>query len=467
MRSHLKESFKNMANKVDQFKQWLMDERYFRSAWFAKDPQMKPAPEEALSQLPAEMTEELVDLANDLPTHPDIQKAVVEAVEGAIAQWEENPQTSINSMVILGEPVSSVSRIMADALQQLRDKRGDLLPTRLLSWIERPADVKTIQQQVKEALQLEQDPDAYETAEDEHPPKLMLIPNLCWCFLRSADGLDGLDYLQDLLPRDRHQFWLLGSGVVGWEYLSSTLKFHAYCGDTVHLPSLSGEQLQSWLSPMVEKFDIQFPATALHKRLQDPKRLLHMDLDIDKPVEALAEVTQEVRATVKSTVKSSVQAVKESVTDGVSDDKDSPERNYFQHLADIAQGSSIVALQIFIKSLRYRVYDAESQSIKTEPQMTESDSPELVATVPKLPPLPDLSQSDMYLLYSLLLHGDMTVRALAKSLGDAPQVVNNQVQMLRKSGLIEQRGKVLKTNPAHYPRLKKELNKNNFIVNVG
>ncbi|MEO0770097.1 MAG: ArsR family transcriptional regulator, partial [Cyanobacteria bacterium J06649_4] len=61
---------------------------------------------------------------------------------------------------------------------------------------------------------------------------------------------------------------------------------------------------------------------------------------------------------------------------------------------------------------------------------------------------------------------DLTIRALAESLGDAPQVVNNQVQVLRNANVIEQKDGVVKTNPVHYPKLRRELAKNNFIIEV-
>ena len=470
-----------MANQIRKFSQWLLKKRHFRVAWFAKDPQLKPAPEEALSNLPDEMAEDLIDAVNDLPTHPHELATVKEAVKKALEEWRHNPHVSSNSIVILGDPVSSVSRILADGMNELQADQTDKLPVRLLSWVERPANVDSIKQQVKEKLGLDEDKindeemkeNSEEAEDDQH---LMIIPNLCWCFLRSADGLDGLDYLQELLPRNQNQFWVLGSGVVGWDYLKATLKFHAYCGDTVSLPHLSGEDLQSWLEPIVEQFEIRFPDAALHKRMQNSDGLLDLDLEADNAVEALSEIGQEVSATVRS----SVRAVKEEILpsdESKNSKEESPKLDYFERLADISDGIGVVALQLFIKSLRYR----ESEEIEKldspvdedgqrKPEQSNDDSGggqrHLLATTPKLPPLPDLSQTDMYLLYSLMLHGDMTVVALAQSLGDAPQVVNNQVQMLRNSGLIEQRGKVLKTNPAHYPKLRKELVKNNFMIEI-
>jgi len=317
-----------------------------------------------------------------------------------------------------------------------------------------------------------------------------VIPDLCWCFLRSADGLDGLDYLQDLLPCDRTRFWVLGSGMVGWEYLKSTIKFHAYCGKIITTPKLSGEDLQSWLSPVVEQFDVYFPETGLHKRFQNRNHLFEMDVDADKPIEAISEVSQEITASVQSSVRS----LKKRLEPDESKQADnSPQEIYFERLADISDGIAEVAVQMFIKSLRYcqikpkpeTSKDKESESEKSEKKVilkqvsesgSESETKEiekkkdtekefrLVATTPKLPQLPELSQDDLYLLYSLMLHGDMTIIALSKSLGDSPNVVNNQVQMLRNVGIVEQQASVLKVNPVHYPRLCRELSRNNFII---
>lgn len=310
----------------------------------------------------------------------------------------------------------------------------------------------------------------------------MVIPNLCWCFLRSAEGLDGLDYLQDLLPRNHAQFWILGISIVGWEYLKCTLQFDAYCDNVVTLPTLSGEDLQSWLSPLVEKFDICFSDAALHKRLQNPESLTKLDVAMDRPIEAVSEISQEVSATVRS----SVRAVKDKILPETLDSSEnSTQQDYFNRLANISDGVSVVALQLFIKSLRCKEVNVDDTSDRsTAAASTDRDNSKddcsktdaepskdkkqlrLIASIPKRPVLPELSQNDLYLLYSLLLHSDLTVRELAKSLGDAPQVVNHQVQILRNAGVIEQQGQVIKTNPMHYPELYRELARNNFMIEV-
>ncbi len=494
-----------MADKLKEFKQWLLDKRHFRMAWFAKDPHLTPEPDEALSHLPDDIADDLRAAVNDLPINPYEEEAVLEALDDAIAQWRENSHLASNSVVVLAHPVSSVARILIESLHTLRSHKENPLDIKLLDWVERPPDSSSIKAQIKEKLGWREEdlPDDIETGERNHhslkksdgdtqekSQTLAVIPNLSWCFLRSADGLEGVDYLQETLLSDRSQFWVIGSGQVGWQYLKSTMKFHAYCGSVIGLPGLTGKELQTWLKPIIDQFNIRFSDTAIHKRLGDPHSLLDMDLSPDKPIEALSEISQEVTATVKSSLRAAKDTVLAESDEADNQDQDeSPKREYFERLADISDGVSVVALQLFIKSLRYR--DVQEDELVKKPEKTagegrpqqlpvppdddcskseESDSEEpekeIVAALPKLPPLPELSQSDLYLLYSLMLHGDLTIRALANSLGDAPQVVNNQVQMLRNAGVIEQKNGVIKANPVHYPKLRRELSRNNFIIEV-
>lgn len=482
-----------MANRLAHFRKRLLEQRYFRVAWFAKDAQIESATKDSLSELPDDIADELVAATDHLSAHPREQEVVVEALNEAIARWKDQPAVATNSMVVLGHPISSVSRILIDSLEHL-DIRDEPLPLNLLKWVERPPEVHDLRAQIEQKLSKAEDkrsPDAARAkgSAELTAENLAVIPNLCWCFLRSAEGLEGVDYLRDSLLGDRTQFWVIGSGQVGWEYLKSTLKFHAYCGSTISLPNLSGKELQGWLEPIVKQFDIRFNDASLQKRFQHPDSLKDLDISTDKPIEALSEITQEVSATVQS----SLRAVKDEILPQEAEDEEdsSPKRDYFDRLADIADGVSIVALQIFIKSLRYQEIEdpdnedsddknhplkipqkklkKDSSSTTSEQALESSESPEeyhLVAVTPKLPALPELDQSDMYLLYSLMLHDDLTIRALADSLGDAPQTVSNQVQILRSTSIIEQRGEVVKINPVHYPKLLRELSKNNFMIEV-
>ena len=115
------------------------------------------------------------------------------------------------------------------------------------------------------------------------------------------------------------------------------------------------------------------------------------------------------------------------ILDGKKDNKIS----YFNHLADISQGVATVAVQVFLKSICYEKPEQADGDLIPEKNPTK---PTLVAQTPKLPQIPDFATVDQYLLYSLLLHGDLTIDSLAKSLGDLPDQVQARVQLLRREG---------------------------------
>jgi hypothetical protein len=158
------------------------------------------------------------------------------------------------------------------------------------------------------------------------------------------------------------------------------------------LPAIAPENLQAWFEPIVNELNITFERSRIDKQ----------------------------------------------ILDGEKDDQAS----YFDLLADITQGVSTVAVQGFLKSIGYRESDQEDKENENK-----SKREILVAKTPKLADLAPLESVDLYLLYSLLLHGDLTISALAESLGDEEEKVQARVQMLRRQGVVEKQNKVLKVNP--------------------
>ena len=197
--------------------------------------------------------------------------------------------------------------------------------------------------------------------------EVVVIPNLSWCFLRSIEGLEGIEYLQSLLcDRSNHRFWIIGAGEVGWEYSNSVCNLEAYCGKVFSLPAIATRKTTGMArNPVTEEMNLIFDKPRVDKQL----------LDSDK------------------------------------DNK----TNYFEHLTSISKGISIVAVQGFLKSIRYQEIDLEEK----DEEDIKPKAKNLVAQIPKLPDLPTLEPVEQYLLYSLLLHGDLTIPALAESLGDA------------------------------------------------
>ncbi|MGF1589333.1 MAG: winged helix-turn-helix domain-containing protein [Pleurocapsa sp.] len=394
-----------------QFRNWLANNRRWLFSRYTKDSQATQEPESTLIELPQEIRNKLIDRIEALASNPDEQSAIADKLDEAFELWRANPENANNSIIILSSPVTAVSRILTETLENwAAQKQISLRPLPLKA---RPDRIDTIKSKLKYYLEKE----FTETVGTDRS-EVLVIPNLNWCFLRSLEGLDGIEYLQSrLYDGFKDRFWIIGAGQVAWEYLNSVSSIKAYCSEVFTLPTLSSEQLQEWFDPIVNDLEIAF----------------------DNP------------------------RIDQKILDGDQDNK----TNYFDRLADISDGSSIIAVQSFLKSLGYQEVEQE----ETLPDYIQEYEPQklskkvIIAQIPQLPELPALEQTDRYLLYSLLLHGDLTISALAESLGDPQAEVQARVQVLRHQGVVQQKEKIIKINPIHYPNIKKELTSNNFAIN--
>lgn len=399
-----------MAKTVEKFRAWFADQRNFLFSRYTKDAQETEEPERSLIELPAQIREKLINAVENLPSNPANKNAISSTLDEAYQDWLDNPNNSNNSVVILSSPVIAVSRILSETLEEWAKQKQ--APLRVLPFNARPTDIETVKSKLKHALE-EQD-----LVEEKNVEQLeiIVIPNLGWLFLRSLDGLEGIEYLQTLLCKgSKNHFWIIGSGEVGWQYLNSVCSLEAYCGEVLSLPAIKSEDLQSWLVPIFQDLNITFEKPRIDKQI----------LDGDKDYQT----------------------------------------SYFDQLADISKGVATVAVQAVLKSIKYE-QDEDRDKDENESEV-KSEAKSLIAQTPELPKLPDLESVDRYLLYSLLLHGDLTMAALAESLGDMESEVQARVQLLRREGVVEQQHNVVKINPIFYPRLKQELASNNFIINRG
>ena len=388
-----------MNQSLKQFQTWLLEKRHLVFSWFYSDQQETPEPEETLAELPPPLAEKLIKATQNLPSNPADQEAVRSTLDSAFKQWRSHPQTADNSLAVLSSPVASVARILSESIEDWGAEHH--IRVRLLQWIARPSDPENIRMRLQKQLGR-----GLSTANPQQL-EVVVIPNLSWCFLRCFEGLEGIEYLRDVLLQDRSRFWVIGAGQIGWEYLHAVCNIKAYCEEFI-LPDLNGEQLQKWFAPIVSELNITF----------SQPRFNH------KPKE----------------------------------DQD-PQASYFEKLASISQGVSTVAVQIFLRSIHTEATENSQAEIQKE------RSPSLLqAQIPSLPDLPDLEPDDHYLLYSILLHGDLTMSSLANSLGEEQSVIQSRVQVLRRAGVIEQQNEMITVNPIHYPKLNRELTSNNFII---
>ncbi|MBE9031369.1 MarR family transcriptional regulator [filamentous cyanobacterium LEGE 11480] len=397
-----------MENLIARLNERLHKIALFRWIWPSSDQAEQSAPAVVLEDLPSAIRHCLLTTIQQLPTHPDIRAYIRSEVLDQLSQWQGKSENGCNSLVFLGRPTLEINHLVPDSLADWLGQQIYATPEtiHILDWQVRPPSIDILLSQLKQSLQVALNG-------DRSTVKIVVIPNLNWCFLRSAEGLDGIEYLQQQIQDNPQIFWIIGAGQVAWEYLNSVLHIEAYCPLQRIIPALSGEQLQLWLKPMVRENQLQFPVQSISDKLNQVRQ-----------------------------------------PDDAQDQSTSLETAFFERLADISAGIGLITTQIFLRSI-YQDSEADLQP---------SESHQLMLTWPATPSFPDIDRDDSYVLYSLLMHGDLSLPQLAESLGDPIEQVNAAIQNLRRLGLIEQQGSILQVNPIYYLPLCDRLSRENFVI---
>lgn len=364
---------------------------------------------ESKKELTAAQVNEVKQKIASLTTHPVQKSAIVDAFQPALAQWQQQPEGN-NSLVVLSSPVSPLTKVISESLTSL--EADNLIETKFLSWQARLHDYRQIKTQLLSSIET---PTAtIQTTSDSY--KLVAIPRLEWLFLRCIGGLETIEALRDLVAGDSSRFWLIGCNSWAWQYLEKVYQINAYLTNTITVPPLQDEHTQEWLQPLTTEFNLNWQADNewLQLRIKETKKATRKHQELDE----VAKIKQ----------------------------------GYYEKLTDISQGIGNVAGDLWWRS--WKIDDTN----------TDTEETRYAITRPKLPDLPILIVEDHYLLYSLLLHGGMSLAHLTTSLGKSQSVVKSRTQYLLQNGVIGKEQNLLYVNPAYYPRLKSLLGNNNFLV---
>lgn len=351
------------------------------------------------------LQEQVVKLSTPEPYQDTIRTTLTQALQ----EWQANPEFENNSLVVLGRPVEEIGPILKASLQA---DFPDCEVRFFLGGYQRPADPLTVPQHLQRQLEPEDNVPAEDlttpvtqTDLDNHVPTIMVVSSLEQCFLRSIQGWDGIEYLQTLSTQDTSRFWVFGCNHWAWAFLEKVCQVSAYLEQVVSLPKLSGADLQTWLTPLLDS---------------------ELATQPDAPMAHIAMAGD----------------------------------SYWNSLANATDGIASTAVQVWLQSLQIPAEAlTEDGAVVDDTRLIE-----LLPGKPTLPGLISLEAMDRYLLHSLLIHREMTRSHLAQSLGEAERNIRSRLQVLRREGIVRQRGRRFTVHPAHYPRLYKELGNNNFLI---
>lgn len=370
---------------------------YQLKSLFIKAP--SPETENELDELPNNITYSLNQEIQALPCHPKYLEIVQSTLEKALFQWQKNPET--NELVILSSSIEPLSQIIQSGLANWNYENIENI--KLLSWSNRPKDswniVPNLQQDLGLSAKLDVENNSGKFQE------LVVIPCLEFCFLRQINGLDGIEFLRNRIFKDHSRFWLIGCNSLTWQYLDHVYNIKSYFDKTQSLPTLTGEEIMEWLTPVINQLEFK-----------------NNDQDEEKQFAKIKE--------------------------------------NFDSLSSIAQGLSSVAAQLWLQSLSL----ANLENINTQAEDKETILVEYKKV--KSLDLPELTADNRYLLFSILLHKEINLSHLALSLGEPESIIQFQIEKLLRIGIIQGLNNLLSVHPAHYIKLCRYLKKYNFITDL-
>lgn len=409
-----------MQNQIfSSFKQQLQ-------SWLSQTRAANETPTDLVA-LPDVLIKQLLQHIAHLPSPPAYQTAVQKAIGDAVEVWQKNLDAP-NTLVILGSPVESINKIINDSLEEWSDRPDLEITNPLVNWQRISNHLVTsqkIQQLFKPYSNIQQgiDPDLDHVLDAgclDQRRKLVIIPSLEQCFVRSIGGWESIEFLRDLAIQNRHCFWVMGCNHWAWDFLDFVCQVSAYFSQIYPLPKLDSEMLENWLNPIIQtvveqESSDQFPG--LNKKQKN------------------------------TSLEDRHQA-------------------YWQSLASQSVGVSRIAANLWVQSLRTKKEITEQKSLPSLELKKSRKDPDftIYESRPFLPSLPSLTGQDRYLLHSVLIHGQISRTHLALSLGEGKNQIQVQVQRLLRAGILEQSQGRLAIEPIHYAKLKNELATNNFFV---
>ncbi|WP_339374146.1 MarR family transcriptional regulator [Picosynechococcus sp. PCC 11901] len=392
--------------------------------WFT---QQQATTEEAadLVELPDTLSLQLARQLETLASPEGYCAPVKTSITEAIETWQTNLEAP-NSFVLLGNPVEPLPKILSESIP--RQTFPDLEILTPLACLQRPLHPRHISQQIQKALELYPQIDLSPGDRQDQPTvdqleqrqTLVIIPCLEQCFLRCIGGWEGIETLRDITIQNRHCFWIMSCNHWAWDFLDFVGQISAYFSHVDTLPKLKGEMLQTWLEPIAQ-----------------------VVLPPPNVPEELPEDTAE------------------------SDSPKGERLDDWQNLASQADGTGQIAANLWLQSLRIHQEQIEQHpNLQFDFDATDPHQQPLTleSVKPALPSLPSLASGDLYILHSVLIHGQISRAHLALSLGESRNRIQARIQWLLRQGVLRENQGALSIQAAHYIRLKSELANNNFFV---
>ncbi|MFX0183545.1 MAG: MarR family transcriptional regulator [Candidatus Hodarchaeota archaeon] len=256
-----------------------------------------------------------------------------------------------------------------------------------------------------------------------------ILPNLEHCYLRHVKGLSFLRELFDWLWSNSCQC-VIGIDSWAWSYLNYVLKIDTYARMILVLKALDYDRLNIWFNLLFKqsiKRNLIFRETTTGKYVLSP-------------------------------------------TDPVKDDKIAAryDKKFLKNLAGYSLGIPLVTWRIWRISLRTDP-DEELLLKEDELEMDPRDKRRTIWVLPwekvELPIIPEgVKRNESHILHALLLHNGLPIESLSQIVPISVEEVMQNLNKLKRLGLIENREEDWIVSPIAYPRIREFLNSEGYLI---
>jgi len=206
--------------------------------------------EKHLQELPEEAINRLKDITAQLPNPASDITTIEQASLSHLKKWQEIQDA--NHLVILGSPVTNFADLIPTSFPKKQLHHVQIIyPFANFEFREQPSEIKqNLQKVIEEKVNHRKNNILANSEQVQH--QIIIIPCLEQCFLRCIGGWNGIIWLREHIVNTPHCFWLIGCNDWSWTFLNYVCNMNDYLEQTIVLPKLTGDDLQEWLTPILE-----------------------------------------------------------------------------------------------------------------------------------------------------------------------------------------------------------------------
>lgn len=331
----------------------------------------------------------------------------VNALNLTLDEWEKSGSSKGNIVVVIGHPFEGTQEILTSWGKE-RDwvildppRREEILDSNL-NWF---------------------------TLQNKGGGTPFVLPSLEHCVLRHVKGLTILRELFDWLWSNSCQC-IIGINSWTWNYLKYVMKIDTFARMIFVLKAFNYERLNIWFKSLFKQStrrNFIFRETTTGKYVLSPEDPLDHD--------------------------------KKSVRFNT---------NFLKNLAGYSSGIPLIAWRIWRNSLRTDP-DEELLMKEDELEIDPRDKRRTIWVLPwekvELPVIPEgVKQNESHILHALLLHDGLPIKSLSQILPISTEEVVQNLNKLKRLGLIEIRGEDWVVSPMAYPRIREFLNSEGYLI---